>query len=147
MGKIIPSGMDCAGLWPKYITTRRGSVILCIVGIIIQPWRFLTQSTTFLTALSSFGGLFSWASSLYPAGKLIQTKVFIAPLTAILAADYWLIRRRKWKIPDIFKQDSIYWYTFGVNWRAVAAFFISVAFSVRKFPRGLLHFTFVFPQH
>jgi nucleobase:cation symporter-1, NCS1 family len=53
-------------------------------------------------------------------------------MTAILAADYWLIRRRKWKIPDLFKQDGIYWYTFGINWRAVVAFFLSIVFAMRK---------------
>ncbi len=59
MGKILPAGMDCAGLWPKYVTTRRGSVVLSIIGIVIQPWRFLEGSSTFLHVLSSFGGKLS----------------------------------------------------------------------------------------
>jgi hypothetical protein len=77
MGKILPAGMDCAGLFPKYITTRRGSLILCIIGIIIQPWRFVTQSSTFLSVLSSFGGLYSW-SSLFdssPSRQLIHHSI------------------------------------------------------------------------
>jgi hypothetical protein len=29
---------------------------MCFFGILIQPWRFLTQATTFITVISSFGG-------------------------------------------------------------------------------------------
>ena len=57
MGKIICAGMDCAGLFPKYITTRRGGFILSIIGVVIQPWRFQNGSQTFLTVLASFGGM------------------------------------------------------------------------------------------
>lgn len=56
MGKILPAGMDCAGLWPRYITTKRGSVLLTIIGVVIQPWRLVNAPSTFLTVLSSFGG-------------------------------------------------------------------------------------------
>lgn len=48
--------MDLAGLVPKYLSMRRGGLLICALGIIIQPWRFLSQAQTFLTVLSSFGG-------------------------------------------------------------------------------------------
>lgn len=54
----ITQGMDIAGMIPKYFTMRRGAILVALVGIIIQPWRFLTQAATFLTVLSSFGGEF-----------------------------------------------------------------------------------------
>lgn len=42
---------------------------MCACGILIQPWRFLTQAETFITVLSSFGGnnpLFSaWSCHYY----------------------------------------------------------------------------------
>ncbi|KAJ9608822.1 hypothetical protein H2200_006593 [Cladophialophora chaetospira] len=114
MGKILPAGMDLAGIVPKYITTRRGGLLLTIIGVVIQPWRLVNGSSTFLTVLISFG-------------------VFVAPLTGLLAADYWLIRRRKWVIPHIYKQDGIYWYTFGFNWRAYAAFILSWVFTMPGF--------------
>lgn len=53
-------------------------------------------------------------------------------MTAILVCDYWLVRRRKWKIPDIFEQDGIYWFTAGINWRAIFAFFIGIFPLMRK---------------
>ncbi|OQV04574.1 hypothetical protein CLAIMM_09434 [Cladophialophora immunda] len=120
MGKIICAGMDCAGLFPKYITTRRGSYILTIIGVLIQPWRLVNGSSTFLTVLASFG-------------------VFVAPMTGIIAADYWIIRRRKWVIPDIYKQDGIYWYSLGVNWRAYVAFIMSFVFDLPGFAASVNH--------
>jgi NCS1 family nucleobase:cation symporter-1 len=108
MGKIVPAGMDCAGLWPKFITTRRGALILTVIGIIIQPWRFVTESATFLQVLSAFGG--SYSCLYFHSYQVTNMEtVFVAPLTGILAVDYWLVRRRKWKIPDLYKPDGIYW--------------------------------------
>lgn len=52
----VSCGMDLAGLVPKYLTMRRGGLLICVLGILIQPWRFLSQAETFLTVLSSFGG-------------------------------------------------------------------------------------------
>jgi nucleobase:cation symporter-1, NCS1 family len=54
-------------------------------------------------------------------------------MTGIIATDYWLTRKRKWVIPDIYKRDSIYWYTFGINWRAFLAFILSFVFDLREF--------------
>lgn len=40
----------------------------------------------------------------------------------------WLIRRRNWKVPDLYVGDrsSIYWYRFGLNWRAFTAWTLAV---------------------
>lgn len=32
----VSTGMDMAGLWPKYINIRRGSYIMAIMGVCIQ---------------------------------------------------------------------------------------------------------------
>lgn len=131
MSKVLSAGMDVAGLWPKYVTTRRGSFVICIIGILIQPWRMVTQPSTFLSVLSAFGGLYSACTYIIPQ-MLINFTVFLAPMTGVLVCDYWIIRRRKWKVPDLFKQDGIYWYTTGINWRAIIAFVIGFVPSMRK---------------
>lgn len=45
----VSSGMDIAMLVPRYVSRRRGSVIFAILGVLANPWRFLTQATTFIT--------------------------------------------------------------------------------------------------
>jgi hypothetical protein len=52
----VGAGMDLAGIFPRYISTQRGAVLLIICGIVIQPWRFFTQASVFISVISSFGG-------------------------------------------------------------------------------------------
>jgi NCS1 family nucleobase:cation symporter-1 len=41
-----------------------------------------------------------------------------------LLADYWIIRKKLLKMPDLYKgHEGIYWYTNGVNWRCIIALF------------------------
>ena len=103
----VSSGMDLAMLVPKYLSQRRGAIIFSILGILAQPWRFLTQAITFITVLSSFG-------------------VFMSPAAAILIVDFWLIRKQKWNIPELYKPGGIYWFTGGANWRAFVAYFLGM---------------------
>jgi NCS1 family nucleobase:cation symporter-1 len=50
----------------------------------------------------------------------------MSPAAAILIVDFWIIRRQKWNIPDLYKTDGIYWFNGGVNWRAIVAYLIGM---------------------
>lgn len=52
----ISGGMDAAGLLPKYINIRRGSYLIMVISVIIQPWQIIAKAATFTAVLSSFGG-------------------------------------------------------------------------------------------
>ena len=52
----VGAGMDLAGIFPRYISMKRGALLLCVLGVIAQPWRYFTQATIFLSVVSSFGG-------------------------------------------------------------------------------------------
>lgn len=54
----IPAGMDVSAAFPKYFTQKRASLGLLIITALIQPWRFLSQASIFLTILSSIGSEF-----------------------------------------------------------------------------------------
>ena len=43
----VVGGMDLAALLPKYLTIRRGSFVIAIIGICINPWRILNVSIRF----------------------------------------------------------------------------------------------------
>ncbi|KAJ9142937.1 Uracil permease [Pleurostoma richardsiae] len=105
----VSCGMDLASLLPKYIDVTRGSLIMCLVGYLIQPWRFVEQPGTFIAVLNAFG-------------------MFVSPLAGVNCVDFWLIRKMNWKIPDLYRGDSgsIYWYTYGWNWRALAAWALTI---------------------
>lgn len=57
-----------------------------------------------------------------------------AVTTGLLVADYWIVRKRTWKVPDIFQggSDFIYWYWHGVNLRSCVVFFICITPSLRE---------------
>jgi NCS1 family nucleobase:cation symporter-1 len=111
--------MDLAALWPKYIDVARGGVVMCIIGYLINPWRFVNQAGTFITVLNSFG-------------------MFVAPLAGVNAVDFWLVRKRNWRVPDLYIGDSrsIYWYTAGWNWRALASWCLTLWPSFPGFISG-----------
>jgi NCS1 family nucleobase:cation symporter-1 len=44
--------------------------------------------------------------------------VFMSPAAAILVVDFWLVRKQKWNIPDLYVPEGIYWFQYGLNWRA-----------------------------
>ncbi|KAL4999446.1 permease for cytosine/purines, uracil, thiamine, allantoin-domain-containing protein [Aspergillus recurvatus] len=101
----VSTGMDLAGLWPRYLNIVRGSYIMAIIGIATQPWQLISTADKFLSVLSGFG-------------------VFMAPATGLMLADYHLIRRHRLKLSDLYigSPSSIYWFSHGVNWRALVAF-------------------------
>ncbi|KAI1340159.1 hypothetical protein F5Y15DRAFT_50141 [Xylariaceae sp. FL0016] len=106
----VSCGMDLASMAPKYIDVTRGSLIMCLVGYLIQPWRFVNQAGMFISVLNSFG-------------------MFVAPLAGINVVDFWIVRRMNWKVPDFFKnggEDNIYWFCCGLNWRAFASWSLTV---------------------
>lgn len=110
----VSSGMDVAILVPRFVSRRRGSIIFSILGVLANPWRFLTQAETFITVLSSFG-------------------VFMSPAAAILVVDFWLVRKCKWNIPDLYREGGIYWFWHGLNWKAYAAYFLGMVWALPGF--------------
>ncbi|RDW75665.1 hypothetical protein BP5796_06486 [Coleophoma crateriformis] len=112
----VAVGMDLSSMAPRYIDVTRGSLAMVIIGTVINPWRFVNSPGTFITVLSSFG-------------------MFIAPLAGINAADFWIVRRLKWRVPDLYigNKSSIYWYTCGLNWRAFLAWVLVVWVSFPGF--------------
>ncbi|KII93698.1 hypothetical protein PLICRDRAFT_69314, partial [Plicaturopsis crispa FD-325 SS-3] len=105
----VSTGMDIAGLWPRYINIRRGSYLLAALGLVSCPWQIVATPGTFLTVISGFG-------------------VFLSPLMGIMLADYLVVRKRILSIPDLYtgNKDSIYWYTAGCNFRAPLAWVLAL---------------------
>lgn len=51
----VSGGMDFAGLWPKYVNIRRGSYLIAIISIAMNPWYIISKASSFTAALNSFG--------------------------------------------------------------------------------------------
>ena len=44
----IPFGSDMTGLFPKWLTIRRGQILCALLGIVVQPWQLMANATAFL---------------------------------------------------------------------------------------------------
>lgn len=53
----VSGGMDFAGLLPKYINIRRGSYLIAIVSIALNPWYIISKASAFTATLNSFGSM------------------------------------------------------------------------------------------
>ncbi|KAK3634341.1 hypothetical protein LTR56_015375 [Elasticomyces elasticus] len=103
-GNSVPFANDLMGLFPKYINIRRGQIICAILGFAICPWLIQAKAARFLAFLNGY-------------------TVFLGPLIGLLVSDYWLVRRGKgFNVRCLYTpKNSLYWYTAGVNPRAIAA--------------------------
>ncbi|CCH62363.1 hypothetical protein TBLA_0H00740 [Henningerozyma blattae CBS 6284] len=93
------SGMDLAGLLPKYINIKRGALLTAAISFAVQPWNFYNSSSTFLTVTSAFG-------------------VIMTPMISIMICDNFIIRKRNYSVSQAFVFDGEYKYTKGINWKA-----------------------------
>ncbi|KAI0719234.1 NCS1 nucleoside transporter family [Fomitopsis betulina] len=102
-------GIDLAALLPRFLDIRRGSFVVAAVGILINPWKILNTANSFISAMAAYG-------------------VFLAPLTGIMVAEYYLVRHQRLKLSHLYIPDSSsqYWYWHGLNWRAPVVWAVSV---------------------
>ncbi|KAE8149174.1 permease for cytosine/purines, uracil, thiamine, allantoin-domain-containing protein [Aspergillus avenaceus] len=113
----LAGGFDLAATFPKYINLRRGAYITVAMSVACNPWKLVNTATTFLTVLSSYS-------------------VFLAPMIGSMISAYVLVMRQKIKVEDLFPNhhtESIYWYTYGVNWRAPVAWVCGIVPSLPGF--------------
>ncbi|KAG4418386.1 hypothetical protein IFR04_008453 [Cadophora malorum] len=106
---VISCANDMTSLFPKYINIRRGVIITTITaGWIMVPWKIIHSAASLLSFMAGLG-------------------IFLAPIAAICAADYWVTKKMHIDVPALYKAHGRYRYNkYGTNWRAVIAFLISV---------------------
>ena len=100
---VVSPANDFANAFPKWISFRLGGLITGLVGIAMQPWRLLADPS---------GYIFKWLVG-YSGG--------LGSIAGVLVADYWLVRKRRLVLGDLYRVDGAYTYSSGWNWRAVVA--------------------------
>ncbi|KAF8911262.1 permease for cytosine/purines, uracil, thiamine, allantoin-domain-containing protein [Mucidula mucida] len=112
----ISAGCDLTALFPRYINIRRGGYIAAIVGLCMLPWKLLESSNSFTSYLSAYS-------------------VFLSSIAGVMITDYYVIRRGHYRVADLYhtNHDGWYWYTFGFNFRAYAAYIAGILINVVGF--------------
>jgi cytosine/uracil/thiamine/allantoin permease len=102
---VIAPSNAFSNLWPKKISFRTGGMITGVLGILIMPWWLLNEISGFLIFVSGLLG----------------------PVLGILIADYYLVRKKKLELAELYKEDGIYSYgKTGFNKAAMIALFFGV---------------------
>jgi nucleobase:cation symporter-1, NCS1 family len=47
----LPFGADMTGLFPRWLTIRRGQILCSILGVVVMPWKLIANATAFLSFL------------------------------------------------------------------------------------------------
>ncbi|MDH6624635.1 NCS1 family nucleobase:cation symporter-1 [Streptomyces sp. LBL] len=109
---IVSPAYDLANLAPKLINFRTGALIAGVIGVLIMPWKLISSPQLYI---------FTW---LGVVGGLLGT------VAGILIADYWIIRRTRLHLADLYTPSGRYWYTGGWNWRALVSFAVGAVLAV-----------------
>ncbi|KAH8101189.1 permease for cytosine/purines, uracil, thiamine, allantoin-domain-containing protein [Cristinia sonorae] len=112
----ISAGCDLTALFPRFINIRRGGYIAAIVGICMLPWNLLKSSNSFTSYLSAYS-------------------VFLSSIAGVMITDYWVIRKGHYRVKDLYSmsKNGWYWYTYGINLRAYAAYIAGILINVVGF--------------
>lgn len=63
----------------------------------------------------------------------------MGPLAGTMVSDYYLIKKRKLDVDQLYTDRGIYWYNGGWNWRAYASFIIGFAPLLPGFAKSIDH--------
>jgi len=105
---VVSPANDFSNLSPKRISYVTGGIITAVLGILIMPWKLYSDAAAYI---------FTW---------LIGYSSLMGALAGILIADYWVIRKQKLDVADLFRLEGRYTYSKGYNWRAILVLVLAV---------------------
>jgi NCS1 family nucleobase:cation symporter-1 len=109
---VVSPSYDFSNVAPKVISFRIGGLITGVVGVALQPWRLLSNPHVYIfTWLGFYGGL-------------------IAAVAGVLVAGYWVLRRTKLNLADLYRPEGEYWFQGGWSWAAVVATVVGALLAV-----------------
>lgn len=116
---IVPAATIFSNVGGPKLPFWAGVFIAGIIGTVIQPW--------------------SVFNLLIPV--LLIAAAILSVIVGIILADYYLLRKRRMNVLDLYKADGQFRYDGGVNWAGVISWVIgsvaAYAFSTYSFFVGL----------
>lgn len=107
---------------------RRGAVITTIIaGWAMVPWKIVRPHISLHLRFLVPANLLQVYSASSLQRFMSGLAAFLAPISAIMACDYWLVKHRAVDVPSLYRRHARYRYQYGINWRAAVAFLVSIA--------------------
>ncbi|MET0234266.1 MAG: NCS1 family nucleobase:cation symporter-1 [Kibdelosporangium sp.] len=102
---VVSPSYDFSNAFPRKITFAMGGLITGVIGVLIMPWKLISDPSIYIFAwLGFYGGVLGAVAGVFVAG-------------------YWTIRKTRLKLAELYSEnpDGAYWFNGGWNWRAVVA--------------------------
>ena len=87
---VVSPSNDFSNLNPRRISFRVGGIITGLVGVLLMPWKLLSDFSAYM---------FVW---------LVGYSGLLGPIAGVMISDYFLIRRSRLKVADLYRRQGIY---------------------------------------
>ncbi|MFP5347938.1 MAG: NCS1 family nucleobase:cation symporter-1 [Actinomycetes bacterium] len=113
MANFVAPSFALANLFPRHLNFSRAGIVSAVIGVLILPWNLYNSPVVIVYFLGGLGAL-------------------LGPLFGVVMADYWLVRKGRVNIPDLYTTDQSgdYHYKAGVNPRAILAFVVAAVVAL-----------------
>ena len=113
VANFVSPAFDFSNVAPRLISWRMGGMMSAVASIFITPWNLFNNPAVIHYTLDVLGS-------------------FIGPLYGVLIVDFYLLKRGKFKVEELYTTSATgrYWYSNGVNWRAVGALLPAAVIAV-----------------
>ena len=104
MANFVAPVYALTNLFPKRLNFRKAAWVSGTIGLIILPWNLYNNPLVIVYFLGGLGAL-------------------LGPLFGVVMADYWLLRRGRVNVPELYTDEpsGAYYYRRGFNPRAIIA--------------------------
>ena len=106
---VVSPSNDFSNLNPRIISFRTGGLITGVVGVLMMPWKLL----------SDYGA--------YIFGWLVGYSGLLGPVAGVMIADYFVVRKRRLLVDDLYRRGGIYEYRTGFNPKGLLSLAAGVA--------------------
>ena len=112
MANFVAPAFVLTSLAPHRLSFRRSGLISATIAVLILPWNLYNSPIVIVYFLSGLGAL-------------------LGPLYGIITVDYWLVRKQRVNVPDLYTEAPTgAYFTRGVNRKALAALVPSALISI-----------------
>lgn len=131
MANFVAPAYVLTNLAPRVLNFRRAGLLAATLAVVILPWHLYNSPGVILYFLGGLGAL-------------------LGPLYGIIVADYYLVRRGRVNLPELYSEapEAAYHYHRGINLRALAAFapsaLIAIVLALLPAFESLSHFSWFF---
>jgi NCS1 family nucleobase:cation symporter-1 len=106
---VVSPANDFSNLWPRRVSFKTGGLVTGVVGILMFPWKLYADPN---------GYIFTW---------LIGYSALLGPIGGIMIADYFVFRKRRLEVMELYKSNGDYRYTKGFSLIGLTSLVLAIA--------------------